>query len=66
MGNDEMWMQEAYGWYRGSGNPHGQPAPVDDLLDPFQQVVGYEAADPLLTAQLFGETPVSWPVEHHP
>ena len=32
-------------------------APIDDGLDPMQ-ALGYEAADPLLQARLWGESPV--------
>jgi hypothetical protein len=57
MANDALWTPDP------AGSPHGDALPVvaTDLLDPFLQDLGYEAADPMLAARLLGEAPVNWP-----
>lgn len=60
MANESMGVQPA-----GSGLPHPVTlALVPSSDDDFE--LGYEAADPMLQAQIWGEASVSWPSEHQP
>ena len=58
MANDAMWPLASSGGARApAADADGRAS--DDAFDPL--MLGYEAADPLLQARLWGETPVSWP-----
>ena len=61
MANDAMWTPMARGWFRAPATDAGRRARPAETPDPTLQDLGYEAADPLLQAQLWGEAPVSWP-----
>ena len=59
MANDAMGPPGSSGGARAPAADADGRAAADDAFDPL--MLGYEAADPLLQARLWGEAPVSWP-----